>query len=158
MQNRGLSPWQRSKRLNVRGNRRGTLKRMPGGVGGTAAKAAYPSRLAPRQHASHRPVGPAYENLRRPLKSILSIFNGPGLEQSHTGPTGREPNIQTERYKYRGPKGPHSCFAMKDGSPYAKAALPLTTALSRNKNGLLRFAFAIWMPFPLVELPGTAVR
>ena len=35
----------RSKRLKVRRNRRGTLKRMPGGVGGTAAKAAYPSRL-----------------------------------------------------------------------------------------------------------------
>ena len=32
------------KRLDVKGNRRGTLKRMPGGVGGTAAKAAYPSR------------------------------------------------------------------------------------------------------------------
>jgi hypothetical protein len=33
-------------RLTVRENRRGTLKRMPGGVGGTAVKAAYPSRLA----------------------------------------------------------------------------------------------------------------
>ena len=36
----------RPTRLKVRENRRGTLKRMPGGVGGTAAKAAYPSRLA----------------------------------------------------------------------------------------------------------------
>ncbi|PTM10376.1 MAG: hypothetical protein DA408_16130, partial [Bacteroidetes bacterium] len=32
-------------RLKVRRNRLGTLKRMPGGVGGTAASAAYPSRL-----------------------------------------------------------------------------------------------------------------
>jgi len=31
--------------LKVRENRRGTLKRMPGGVGGTAANTAYPSRL-----------------------------------------------------------------------------------------------------------------
>ena len=38
----------RSKRLKVRRNRRGTLKRMPGGVGGTAANAAYPSRLEAR--------------------------------------------------------------------------------------------------------------
>ncbi len=40
---------------------------------------------------------------------MLSIFNGagsesndtdvPGLEQSHTGPTGREPNIQTATNK-----------------------------------------------------------
>lgn len=35
----------RPKGLKVRENRRGTLKRMPGGVGGTAAKAAYLSRL-----------------------------------------------------------------------------------------------------------------
>lgn len=34
-----------STRVKVRENRRGTLKRMPGGVGGTAAKAAYLSRL-----------------------------------------------------------------------------------------------------------------
>ena len=34
------------KGLTVRENRRGTLKRMPGGVGGTAATTAYPSRLA----------------------------------------------------------------------------------------------------------------
>ena len=79
-------------------------------------------------------------------------------KQSHTGPTGREPNIRTECYRYRGPKGPHGCFVMKDGCPYAKAPLRLTTALSRNKNGFLRFAFAIRMPFPLIELPGTAVR
>ena len=50
-----------------------------------------------------------------------------GLEQSDTGPTGREPNIQTERYRYRGPKGPHNSFVMKEGFPYAKAASRLTT-------------------------------
>jgi len=37
-----------TKGLIVRENRRGTLKRMPGGVGGTAANAAYLSRLEKR--------------------------------------------------------------------------------------------------------------
>ena len=65
--------------------------------------------VARRQHVSHRPVGPEYEDLRRRLKSILSIFNRAGsestdtdvagLEQSHSGPAGREPDIQTERYR-----------------------------------------------------------
>ena len=34
----------------------------------------------------------------------------------------------------------------------------VVTALSRNKIGLLRFAFAIRMPLPLIELPSTAVE
>ncbi|MCB0535560.1 MAG: hypothetical protein KDD14_25370 [Saprospiraceae bacterium] len=82
--------------------------------------------VAPRHDVCHRPVGPAYEDLRRRLTSISFIFKAGDAEStgidvarpepSHTGPTGRKPIIQTDCYLQGGPNGPRRRFQVSDTS------------------------------------------